>query len=146
MGQDTETMSSYTLGDKASQELVITFSRPLIAYTSSSLTKLQATITITNGDPLPSRSIEIIGYTGTNSIADGLDIVGNSVSKLTLQLDSEWPSDWTIQANGHTLSKTNPSIPIVPKSSDLESHEISIVFNFAGLVSGDPKIKVIPPS
>lgn len=147
MRQDTEIMSSYTLSDTA-EKLVITFSEPVIAYISSPtshLIKLQATMTITGGTPSPSRSIDLIGYTGANSIADGLDIVGKPVSSLQLQLDSSnWPEGWIIQANTDTLSNTNPSALIKPESSG-PTYEISIVFNFAGLVSGDPKIKVIPP-
>lgn len=152
------TVYKLTLETKPST-LSIVFSNPKLAASG----KMTVDMAITGGSPAFDGSVQPMGYDTTKiiPITDGLEIIGNPVSTLTLSLDSgegNWPtSGHTITAEWHdehrtkqrhTLSTTAKSISITvaPPTAPPTVEDVSLVFNFRGVESGDPKIKVIRPT
>lgn len=152
-------MTTYHLTQaNSASTLSIFFSDPKVDTSSG---KMTVDMAITGGSPTFDGSVQLMCYdeTKTTPIADGLKIIGNPVSTLTLSLDSgegKWPtSGYTITAEWrderrtkqtHTLSTTAKSISIAVASATQTVEDVSLVFNFQGVKSGDPKIKVIRPT
>lgn len=138
MGQDTETMSRYTLPTGATTE-TITFKLPKVNVNQV----LSANMKF-NGDR--THELTMHGYGEGSNFADGLEIVDTEgkLTTLTLALDSGWPEGWTITVDPNTvLTKGGQPFAIQPESKDWE---ISVVISNGTITTGDPKIKVIRPT
>lgn len=146
MGQDTESMSRYTLPTGTTTE-TITFTVPEDQPGDQTLTVHMGF----SSDG--THKLSMRGYGDSSNFSDGLRIVDTTkkLTKLKLALDSSWPEGWTITVDPSAsneqkavLDDQNPTHDLsLPLSGDWH---VSVKISNGTITTGDPKIKVIRPT
>jgi len=152
MGEDTETMSHFTLPANTVSE-TITFTAP----NPDDQNQLPLTVHM-HFDSDSTAVLRMTGYGVNSNFSDGLEITDNSraLTTLTLKLAHDWPDSdtWSITVdvdnNTTVLSSRNPEY-VYTLQQDRSESVISLTITHtlrdkSKLITGDPKIKVIRPT
>ena len=160
MGEDTETMSHFTLPANTVSE-TITFTAP----NAENQNQLPLTVHMHFGSD-STGVLRMTGYGVNSNFSDGLEIIDNrrALTTLTLKLANDWPDSgpWSITVDSissgqpdqrlpYTLSTVDDALVIsnILPTEDLEKISLTITHTPQGgnkLETGDPKIKVIRPT